>query len=65
MTLFNFEEDNLNVDDVYQWIYTTQGLQTFLSDMKEWFRFRRRENCGTLEDVEKNINPTVRQTFTW
>ena len=27
MDLFNFEEDNLNVDDVIKWIYTTQDLQ--------------------------------------
>ena len=43
MNLFNFEEDNLNVNDVIKWIYTTQDLQNILSDTKESFRFRRRD----------------------
>ena len=43
MNLFNFEEDNLNVDDVIKWIYTTQDLRSILSDTKKWFRFRRRD----------------------
>ena len=41
VNLFNFETDNLNVNDVIKWIYTTQDLQNILSDTKEWFRFRR------------------------
>ena len=40
VNLFNFEEDNLNVNDAVKWIYTNQDLQ---SDTKEWFRFRRRD----------------------
>ena len=35
MNLFNFEEDNLNVDDVIKSIHTTQDLQSILSDTKE------------------------------
>ena len=41
MNLFNFEKDNLNVNDVIKWIYTTQDLQNILSgfdfDDEIWF----------------------------
>ena len=30
VNLFNFEKDNLNMNDVIKWIYTSQDLQNIL-----------------------------------
>ena len=39
MNLFNFKEDNLNVDDVIKYIYTTQDLQSFCQTPRNDFDF--------------------------
>ena len=39
MNLLSFEEDNLKVDDVIKWTYTTQDLQTFCQTPKNDFDF--------------------------
>ena len=39
MNLFNFEEDNVTVDDVIKWIYTTQDLQSIWKTSRNDFDF--------------------------
>ena len=61
MNLFNFEEDNLNVDDVIKWIYIQTPRNDFDFDDDIWFENRSLHALG-INIVTKKMKEISKAT---